>query len=145
MQVEADYGFGDEAEAGDEEEEDQEAGRADEDMEVSIKAQAVQEAQSDPTEDAAADQEWAGFSAKVAAEGTMQQGPTAAAQNAKHAQRSSMEGLPEGELLSPDKELPRLRADVKSEIVAGVKSKMPAQQIDFDSWGADAEGDWDFN
>ncbi len=53
-------------------------------------------------------------------------------------------------MLSPDKGLPSLREDVKSEITAGINFNgvqqlhvaAAGQEIDFDSWGTDADGDW---
>ena len=153
-QVEADYGFGDEM--GDDEEGEEDEPEGEQMLAPLAPAEAEPEhgdplAQAGPgaAEDAPADQDWPGFSADVMAKGTPQEDLPSVAQ---HAHQSSIEGLPEGELLSPDKGLPRLLEAVKSEITAGINfgSAQPSaaaggQEIDFDGWGADADGDWGFN
>ncbi len=153
-QVEADYGFGDEMNGEDEEEEQQLAA---EQMPESGEAgpehrDTLAEAGLSAAEDAPADQEWPGFSADAAVEGMPMPQEKQMPSTARHAQQSSMEGLPEGELLSPDKAMPRLKEEVKSEITAGINfgGTLPSgdnvgQEIDFDGWGAEADGDWGFN
>ncbi|BDA49394.1 hypothetical protein COCOBI_14-0090 [Coccomyxa sp. Obi] len=154
-QVEADYGFNDEGDA-----EDYAGGQEGEQLAAGESPDAENRgatAQEGPgrAADAPADQEWPGFSADApAVEGEPElESPASSAQHAQHAHQSSIEGLPEGELLSPDKGLPSLREDVKSKIAAGitfggVQQTHPGaagQEIDFDGWGADADGDWNFN
>ncbi|CAL8464717.1 g4252 [Coccomyxa elongata] len=158
-QVEADYGFNDEGDgeddAGGEEGEKQAGGELqDRGVDAEVRGSEGQEGPGRAAH-APADRDWPGFSADAPAvePEPVQEPPASSAQHAQHAHQSSIEGLPEGELLSPEKGLPSLREDVKSEITAGINFGgvqqtyvgAAGQDFNFDGWDADADGDWGFN
>jgi hypothetical protein len=67
-----------------------------------------------------------------------------------------LEGLPEGEVLSPLRDQPQVHREESSKIAAGVpfSEQMPQAfasglaeggGIDFDGWDADADSDWNIS
>lgn len=159
VQVETDYGFGDEDEdaGGYEEDAQKEEGQSFLQSE-GINASAAQHPEATlPAEDAvaAAHQEKGAVPAEAAARGDVTLPEASLAEQVE----SSLEGLPEGELLSPPWKQPRLPQEDSSKIAAEIlpsagmqalgaeptQGGAAAGEINFDGWDADGEGDWNIS